>query len=118
MSYFILFPISLRFLGTYNVAEKVTSLISLNSYISTFTSLTLLMGIVFQLPIVIFILAKKEILSFRQLAKYRKVTLFIIAAVSAIITPPDIMTCILVTLHLYTLYECSIWIARRVSQRK
>ena len=118
MSYFILFPISFRFLGTYNVAEKVTSLISLNSYISTFTSLTLLMGIVFQLPIVIFVLAKKEILSFRQLAKYRKVALFIIAAVSAIITPPDIMTCILVTLPLYALYECSIWIARRVSQRK
>lgn len=118
MSYFILFPISFRFLGTYNVAEKVNSLISLNSYISTFTSLTLLMGVVFQLPIVIFILAKKDILSFRLLAKYRKVALFIIVAVSAIITPPDIMTCILVTLPLYALYECSIWIARRVGMRK
>ena len=118
MSYFILFPISFRFLGTYNVAEKVSSLISLNSYISTFTSLTLLMGVVFQLPIVIFILAKKDILSFRLLAKYRKVALFIIAAVSAIITPPDIITCILVTLPLYVLYECSIWIARKVSIHK
>ena len=76
------------------------------------------MGVFFQLPIVIFILAKKDILSFRLLAKYRKVALFIIAAVSAIITPPDIMTCILVTLPLYALYECSIWIARRVGMRK
>ena len=118
MSYFILFPISFRFLGTYNVAEKVSSLISLNSYVSTFTSLTLLMGIVFQLPIIIFILAKKDILSFRLLAKYRKVALFIITAISAIITPPDIMTCILVTLPLYALYECSIWIAKRVSISK
>ena len=118
MSYFILFPISFRFLGTYNVAEKVSSLISLNSYVSTFTSLTLLMGIVFQLPIVIFILTKMDILSYRLLAKYRKVALFIIAAVSAIITSPDIMTCILVTLPLYALYECSIWIARRVGMKK
>ncbi len=76
------------------------------------------MGVVFQLPIVIFILAKKDILSFRLLAKYRKVALFIIAVISAIITPPDIMTCILVTLPLYALYECSIWIARRVDLRK
>ena len=115
MSYFILFPISFRFLGTYNVAEKVNSLISLDSYISTFTSLTLLMGLVFQLPVVIFILAKKEFLSYRLLAKYRKVALFIITAISAIITPPDVMTCILVTLPLYALYECSIWIAKRVN---
>lgn len=118
MSYFILFPISFRFLGTYNVAEKVSSLISLNSYISTFTSLTLLMGLVFQLPVVIFVLAKKDIISFKLLAKYRKVALFLIVAISAIITPPDIMTCILVTLPLYALYECSIWIARRVGMRK
>ena len=75
------------------------------------------MGVVFQLPIVIFILAKKDILSFRLLAKYRKVALFIIVAVSAIITPPDIMTCILVTLPLYALYECSIWIAKRVNMK-
>lgn len=114
MSYFILFPISFRFLGTYNVAEKVNSLITLNSYISTFTSLTLIMGLVFQLPIVIYILAKKELVSFSLLIKYRKMALLIITAVSAIITPPDIMTCILVTLPLYALYECSIWIAKRV----
>ena len=115
MSYFVLFPISFRFLGTYNVAIEVSSLISLDSYISTFTSLTLLMGLVFQLPVVIFILAKKEFLSYRLLAKYRKVALFIITAISAIITPPDVMTCILVTLPLYALYECSIWIAKRVN---
>ena len=118
MSYFILFPISFRFLGTYNVAIEVSSLISLDSYISTFTSLTLLMGLVFQLPVVIFILAKKEFLSYRLLAKYRKVALFIITAISAIITPPDVMTCILVTLPLYALYECSIWVARRVGMRR
>ena len=118
MSYYVIFPISFRFLGTYNVAEKVSSMITLNSYISTFTSLTIVMGVVFQLPVLIWILAKMGIVSSEILSKYRKYAVFIIIAISAIITPPDIMTCILVTLPLYALYECSIWIARRVSKRE
>ena len=117
MSYFIIFPISFRFLGTYSVADKVNTMITLSSYITTFTSLTLVMGIVFQLPVIIYILAKMGIVDFQILSKYRKYALFIITAISAIITPPDIMTCILVTLPLYTLYECSIWIAKKVNRK-
>ena len=116
MSYFVIFPISFRFLGTYSVADKVNSMITLDSYISTFTSLTLVMGIVFQLPIIICILAKMGIVNFQILAKYRKYALFIITVISAVITPPDIMTCILVTVPLYLLYECSIWIAKKVDK--
>lgn len=114
MSYFIIFPISFRFLGTYSVADKVNTMITLSSYITTFTSLTLVMGVVFQLPVIIYILARMGIVSFQILSKYRKYALFIITAISAIITPPDIMTCILVTLPLYALYECSIWITKKV----
>ena len=116
MSYFIIFPISFRFLGTYSVADKVNTMITLSSYITTFTSLTLVMGVVFQLPVIIFILSKMGIVNFQILSKYRKYALFIITAISAIITPPDIMTCILVTLPLYALYECSIWIAKKVNK--
>lgn len=116
MSYFLIFPISFRFLGTYSVAEKVNSMITLNSYITTFTSLTLVMGIVFQLPIIIYILAKMGFVNFLLLSEYRKYALFIITAISAIITPPDIMTCILVTIPLYLLYECSIWIAKKANR--
>ena len=115
MSYFIIFPISFRFLGTYSVADKISSMITLDSYITSFTSLTFIMGIVFQLPVVIFILAKMGFVDYFMLAKYRKYALLIIATVSAIITPPDLMTCILVTIPLYCLYECSIWIAKRVN---
>lgn len=115
MSYFIIFPISFRFLGTYSVAEKVNTMISLNSYISTFTSLTLIMGVVFQLPVIIYILAKIGIIDYQLLSQYRKYALFIITFISAIITPPDVMTCILVTLPLYGLYELSIYIAKRVN---
>lgn len=118
MSYFVIFPISFRFLGTYNVEESINSMITLNSYISTFTSLTLVMGIVFQLPVLIFILTKMGIVNHEMLTKYRKYALLIITTISAIITPPDIMTCILVTLPLYGLYECSIYISRRVSIHK
>ena len=75
------------------------------------------MGVIFQLPVIVYILAKKSILNFKILVKYRKAALFIIVALSAIITPPDIITCIVVTLPLYGLYECSIWIAKRVHKR-
>lgn len=116
MSYFIIFPISFRFLGTYSVADKVNTMITLSSYITTFTSLTLVLGVVFQLPVIIYILSKMGIVDFRILSKYRKYALFIITVISAIITPPDIMTCILVTFPLYTLYECSIWVAKKVNR--
>lgn len=54
--------------------------------------------------------------NFQILSKYRKYALFIITAISAIITPPDIMSCVLVALPLYALYECSIWIAKKVNR--
>lgn len=108
MSYYILFPISFRFLGTYSVADKVHTMITLDSYISTFVSLTLLLGLVFQLPVIAFILAKMGILNATQMSKYRRHALLIIMLIAAIITPPDIMTLILVSFPLYILFEISI----------
>ena len=108
MSYYILFPISFRFLGTYSVADKVHTMITLDSYISTFVSLTLLLGIVFQLPVIAYILAKMGILNASQMSKYRKHAIIFIMLIAAIITPPDILTLILVSLPLCALYECSI----------
>ena len=108
MSYYILFPISFRFLGTYSVAERVHSTITLDSYIETFSTLTLVMGMVFQLPIIAFVLSKIGFIDSDILCQYRKHALLIIAVVAAIITPPDLMTLILVTIPLYLLYEASI----------
>lgn len=113
MSYYILFPISFRFLGTYSVADKVHTMITLDSYISTFVSLTLLLGVVFQLPVITFILAKLGILNAPMMSKYRKHALIIIMLIAAIITPPDIMTLIMITLPIYGLYEFSVWILKR-----
>lgn len=114
MSYFILFPISFRFLGTYSVAERVHSTITLDSYIDTFTTLTMVMGMVFQLPIIAFILSKMGFITSDMLSQYRKHALLVIALVAAIITPPDLMTLVLVTIPLYILYEVSIRIVRCV----
>lgn len=116
MSYFVLFPISFRFLGTYSVSARVVSNITLDSYISTFVSLTLVMGVVFQLPVIAFFLGKMGVVTSEMLANYRKHSFVIIMLIAAIITPPDLMTLILVTIPLYLLYEVSIRVVRIVER--
>lgn len=118
MTYFVLFPISFRFLGTYSVAERVHSTITLDSYISTFVTLTLLMGVVFQLPVIAFILGKMGVVHSSFLINYRKHAIIIIGFVSAIITPPDLMTLILVAVPLYALYEISIKVLKHLEKKK
>ncbi|MBR0243129.1 MAG: twin-arginine translocase subunit TatC, partial [Bacteroidaceae bacterium] len=111
MSYYVLFPISFRFLGTYSVAERVHSTITLDSYVTTFVSLTLVMGLVFQLPVIAFALTKLGFISSDMLSQYRKHAVLVIMTVAAIITPPDLMTLVLVAIPLYLLYEVSIRVA-------
>jgi len=115
MSYFVLFPISFRFLGTYSVSARVVSNITLDSYISTFVSLTLVMGVVFQLPVIAFFLGKMGVITSDMLSQYRKHSFLVIMLVAAIITPPDLMTLVLVTIPLYLLYEISIRVVRWVT---
>lgn len=114
MSYFVLFPISFRFLGTYSVSAKVVSNITLDSYISTFVSLTLVMGVVFQLPVIAFFLGKMGIITSKMLTRYRRHSFLMIMILAAIITPPDIMTLVLVTIPLYLLYEVSIRVVKYI----
>lgn len=114
MSYFILFPISFQFLATYQVDESITSTITLDSYISTFTTLTFLMGVVFQLPVLAYVLGKMGFIDADLLREYRACAFVIIMIIAAIITPPDIFTLILVTFPIYGLYEASILVLRRI----
>lgn len=116
VSYYVLFPISCRFLATYSVSEHVKTMVTLDSYISTFVSLTFLMGIVFQLPVLSFFMAKIGIIDASVMTEYRKHAFVLILVVAAVITPPDAMTLILVSLPLYILYELSI-IVVRMSQK-
>ena len=112
MNYFVLFPISFRFLGTYQVTEAVENTITLSSYISSFTTLTFMMGIVFQLPLICWFLGRIGLITKALMRRYRRHALVVIMIVAAIITPPDLFTLCLVTLPLYLLYEVSIWVVK------
>ena len=109
LCYFLIFPLTIRFLGNYQVSEEVSNIITLSSYIDTLTMLTLMLGIVFELPILCMLLGKMGILTADFMKEYRRHAIVIILIVAAIITPTtDVMTLMLVTLPIYLLYEISI----------
>lgn len=118
MNYFVIFPVSVRFLGTYQVNEGVINTIALSSYISTFTTLSLMMGLVFEIPVLAYFLARAGMITGDILARYRRHAFIIIMIVSAFITPPDAFTLALMAVPLYGLYEVSIVIARRFEKRE
>ena len=113
INYFVIFPFSVRFLGTYSVAAKVHSTITLDSYMDTFTSLSLVMGLIFLLPIISYILAINDIVCYDKISGYRKHAIIVIAIIAAVITPPDVMTLLLVVIPLYMLFELSLWIVKK-----
>lgn len=113
VGYYLIFPLTLRFLGTYQVSADVANQISLQSYISMFTWLILVMGIVFEMPSLAAILSKLGILSKGFLKSYRKHAFVVLLVVAAFITPSgDPFTLMAVGLPLYALYELSILVCR------
>ena len=117
LNYFIIFPFAFRFLSTYQVQEAVINQIALNSYISTLLVLSLLLGILFEIPIIAYFLAKLDLIDKSMLVKYRKHAIVALSILSAIITPTaDIFTLLLVTVPLYLLYELSIRVVARVKR--
>lgn len=117
MSYYILFPFTLQFLGTYQVADFVENQINISSYISTFIVLSLLMGLVFQLPVLAFFLARLGVLTAGFMRQYRRHAIVVILVAAAIITPSaDIFTLMLVAVPIYALYELSILIVRHAEK--
>ncbi|MBK8582353.1 MAG: twin-arginine translocase subunit TatC [Flavobacteriales bacterium] len=111
--YYVLAPMSIQFLGTYTVSAAVPNMVDLNSYIGTITSLTLWTGVVFELPIVVYFLARTGLVGPEFLRTYRRHAYVVILIIGAIITPPDITSQLLVSLPLMALYEASIVLAAR-----
>jgi sec-independent protein translocase protein TatC len=104
-SYFIVAPLMINFLGGYSVSENVRNQIALTSYVSNITLLTLLMGVVFELPVVILLLTKIGIITPMMLKKYRKHTIVVILIVAGVITPsPDVFSQLIVAFPLYGLF--------------
>lgn len=119
ISYFLIFPLTFRFLGTYQVSGEVENMIALQSYISTLMTMSLTMGIVFEFPVLSWLFAKLGFLSADFMRKYRKHAVVIILVVAAIITPTsDVFTLSLVALPMWILYEISILIVNRTNTRR
>ena len=115
--YFGIAPLSLQFLGNYELGD-VASRIAVMSYVKTVASITLAAGIVFQLPVLVYFLSKAGLVTATTLKSYRRHALVGILALSAVITPPDVTSQILVSLPVLLLYELGIWIARRQDKRR
>ncbi len=113
VSYYLIFPLTFRFLGTYQISSEVTNMISLQSYMSTLIMMCLAMGIVFEMPVLTWLFAKMGFVSADFLSRYRKHAIVIILIIAAIITPTsDVFTLMLVSFPMWLLYEASIWIIR------
>lgn len=119
VSYFLIFPLTFRFLGTYQVSSDVANMITLESYISTLITMSLSMGIVFEIPVIVWMLAKFGLITSSFLVSYRKHAIVAILIVAAVITPTsDIFTLLVVSLPMYLPYECGIVIVRLSIERK
>jgi len=112
--YYIISPLTVHFLGSYSVSPEVTNQINLVSYVSTLASVVLASGIIFELPVLAYFLTKAGLITPEFMRKYRKHSLVVILVLSAIITPPDIFSQILVSFPLIILYEVGIMISSRI----
>ncbi len=116
--YYIITPLVINFLGNYQISEKVDNLVDIKSYISNVRTTILAVGLVFELPIIIYFLTKMGLVDSHILKTGRKYAVLIILIVSAIITPPDLISQIIVSIPLYVLYEISIFIAKGIEKKQ
>jgi sec-independent protein translocase protein TatC len=116
--YYIISPLSINFLANYHVSDLVENQINITSYIGSVTSVALSAGVTFELPIVVFFLARIGVITPEFMRKYRKHAIVVVLILAAIITPPDVFSQTLVSIPLILLYEVSIFIATRVVKNR
>ena len=106
LNYFLVFPLTVRFLGTYQVSPNVTNMLTLQSYIDTLISMSFLMGVLFELPVVCWLMG-------RMMSTYRRHAIVAILVLAAIVTPTtDVFTLFVVALPIWMLYELSVLIVK------
>lgn len=115
--YFMLAPLSIQFFGGYQVSASVRNAVALDSYIAMVTSVTLWTGILFELPIVVLFLTRAGLITPGFMRTYRKHAFVIVLIASAIITPPDVVSQLIVSGPLMLLYEGSILLSARALRR-
>lgn len=113
LNYFLIFPLTVKFLGTYQVSEDVANMLTLQSYMGTLLMMSLVMGIIFELPVVSWLLGRMGLLNASMMRMWRKHAIVAILVIAAIITPTtDAFTLLIVALPIWLLYEASIFIVR------
>lgn len=117
LSYFLVFPLTFRFLGTYQVSTEVVNMISLDSYMSTLLTLSFMLGLVFEIPMVCWVLARLGVLKAAAMRRTRRHAVIAVVVVAAIITPTsDVFTLLIVSLPMWLLYEAGIFVVARAER--
>jgi sec-independent protein translocase protein TatC len=114
--YYLIVPFSIDWLGSYRISDTVVNQINILSYISSVTSIVIAGGVSFELPVIVYFLSKVGLLTPRFLRKYRKHSYVVLLIIAAIITPPDVLSQMIVSIPLIILYEISIFISARVDK--
>lgn len=111
VNYLVVFPLTVRFLGTYSVSESVENLLTVSSYVDTLLLMSLALGVVFEIPVVSWLLARFGMLRSGWMRRFRRHAVVVILIIAAVITPTsDVFTLLIVSLPIWLLYEVSIWI--------
>lgn len=116
--YFIIAPLAINFLGNYQVSEQINNIIGVDSFMNTVISVSFAAAIAFQLPLLIRLLATMGIVTSEGMRQYRKVAVAALLIFAAIITPPDVVSQVLIFIPCYFLYEYGITIAVRIEQAR
>lgn len=118
VNYFVIFPLTVRFLGTYQVSDDIHNLLTISSYVDTLAMMSLVFGIVFEIPVVSWLLARFGLLKSVWMSRYRRHAIVAIIIVAAVITPTsDVFTLFMVSLPIWLLYEASVLIVR-ITEKK
>ena len=117
VNYLFIFPLTVRFLGTYQVSDQVRNMLTLQSYMDTLLMMSIVFGIIFEIPVVSWLLARFGLLKAEYMTRYRRHAIVAILVVAAIITPTgDAFTLLIVSLPIWLLYELSVVIVKRVGR--
>lgn len=115
VNYFAVFPFTLRFLATYQVSESVVCMLSVSSYMDTLLSMNLIMGLIFELPVACWLLARLGLLRYERMKRYRRHAVVIVLLLSAVVTPTtDAFTLFVVAIPIWLLFEVSMLIVKMV----
>lgn len=113
LNYFLVFPLTVRFLGTYQVSAEITNMLTLQSYIDTLISMSFLMGVLFELPVVCWLMGRMGIIDSGMMNSYRRHAIVVILVLAAIVTPTtDVFTLFVVAFPVWVLYEISVFIVK------